>query len=84
MAKADRVLSTPPINTPAFSSRWFQSNLSSGDPREIYEGDDFANRLVARAETPEIAAMIVAEHNAADRPEPSAAFARLPANAVAH
>lgn len=47
-------------------ARWFQTNLSIGDRCEILEGDDFANKVVARAETPEIAAAIVAEHNVAE------------------
>jgi hypothetical protein len=50
-------------------ARWFQSDLSIGDRCEILEGDAFANKVVARAETPEIAAAIVAEHNAAETRE---------------
>jgi len=42
---------------------WFQGTI--GDRRDILEGDDFRNRLVARVETPELADQIVAEHNAA-------------------
>jgi hypothetical protein len=79
MTRADRVHSTPPTNTPVDPTlstaasgrfgerqiaRWFQSDLSIGDRCEILEGDDFSNRLVARAETPVLAAMIVADHNA--------------------
>lgn len=52
-------------------ARWFQSNLSIADRRDILgcdilEGDDFANKLVIRAATPEIAAMVVAWHNEAE------------------
>lgn len=60
-------------------ARWFQSDLSIGDRCEILEGDDFANKVVASAETPEIAAAIVAEHNAACGAPPTYIVVRAPA-----
>ena len=60
MAQAD---SKNSITAPHAMASWFQGTI--GDRRDILEGDDFRNRLVARVETPELADQIVAEHNAA-------------------
>ena len=60
MAQADSKNST---TAPRAMASWFQGTI--GDRRDILEGDDFRNRLVARVETPELADQIVAEHNAA-------------------
>jgi hypothetical protein len=59
MAQAD---SKNSITAPPAMASWFQGTI--GDRRDILEGDDFRNRLVARVETPELADQI-AEHNAA-------------------
>ena len=44
---------------------WFVSRLSISDGTRILEGNEFSNRYVCNASTPELAAQIVADHNAA-------------------
>jgi hypothetical protein len=47
---------------------WYQSNFTGEDGRcSVLEGDDFKNKVVAWTASPEIAALIVQEHEFAEQ-----------------